>query len=289
MANKEIDEISGTETTGHEWDGIKELNTPLPRWWLWTFYACIVWAVGYAIAYPAVPMIGEATKGMLGWSSRADFDKAMDVAQTAQAGMIARIAEADVADIVNDAEMSRFASAAGASLFKVNCSQCHGSGAAGGVGYPNLNDDEWIWGGTPEAIYQTILHGARSDVDGDTHFSQMPNFGADGILTGEQIRSVAGYVASLSGMESEIASSEEGATLFAENCVACHGENGEGMQEVGAPPLNNAIWLYGHDVEAVIAQVTRPRHGVMPAWQQKLGDTAVKELAVYVHGLGGGQ
>ena len=288
MAQKEIDEISGTETTGHEWDGIKELNTPLPRWWLWTFYATIVWAVGYCIAYPAVPLISKATSGVLGWSSRAEFEKSIDVAEAAQAGMIQRIADTDVAGIIGNAEMERFARSAGASLFKVNCSQCHGSGASGSVGYPNLNDDEWLWGGTPDAIYTTIAHGIRYEDDDQTHFSEMPTFG-DGILDRDQIFEVAGYVASLSGMETDLPAGEEGAQLFADNCASCHGETGGGMTDVGAPPLNNAIWLYADNADAIVAQITSPRHGVMPAWQQKLGDVAVKELAVYVHGLGGGQ
>ncbi|MBU1174085.1 MAG: cytochrome-c oxidase, cbb3-type subunit III [Alphaproteobacteria bacterium] len=288
MALKEIDEISGTETTGHEWDGIKELNTPLPRWWLYTFYATIVWAVGYCIAYPAVPLVGEATRGVLGWSSRADLDKTLDAAQAAQAGMIERIAATDVSDIIADAEMERFARSAGASLFKVNCSQCHGSGAAGSIGYPNLNDDEWLWGGAPEAIYTTISHGVRFADDENARFSEMPAFGA-GLLEREQIFEVAGYVASLSGMESVYPVTEEGAQLFADNCASCHGTGGTGMQDVGAPPLNNAIALYAENADAIVAQVTAPRHGVMPAWQAKLGDVAVKELAVYVHGLGGGQ
>ena len=288
MAHKEIDELSGTETTGHEWDGIKELNTPLPRWWLWTFYATIVWAVGYAIAYPAVPMVSEATKGVLGWSSRAELDKSLDAAQLAQAGMIERIAQTDVAGIIADTEMERFARSAGSSLFKVNCSQCHGSGAAGSVGYPNLNDDEWLWGGTPEAIYTTISHGIRFEDDENTRFSQMPVF-SDGILNREEIFEVAGYVASLSDMETEYPVTAAGATLFADNCASCHGPQGAGMTDVGAPPLNNAIWHYEKSPEAIVAQISAPRHGVMPAWQQKLGDVAVKELAVYVHGLGGGQ
>ena len=209
MAHKEIDELSGTETTGHEWDGIKELNTPLPRWWLWTFYACIVWAVGYAIAYPAVPMVSEATRGVLGWSSRAELDKSLNAAQAAQAGMIEKISQTNVSDIIADSEMERFARSAGASLFKVNCSQCHGSGAAGGIGYPNLNDDEWLWGGTPEAIYTTISHGIRYEDDDDTRFSEMPAFGA-GILNREEIFEVAGYVASLAGIESVYPVTEEG-------------------------------------------------------------------------------
>ncbi len=289
MEKKEIDEVSGVETTGHEWDGIKELNNPLPRWWLWTFYGCIAVAVVYVVFFPAIPWIGGATQGLLGWSSRGQFAEQMDTARLAQADIVAQVAEKDVAEIIANPELERFARAAGASLFKVNCIQCHGSGAAGSEGYPNLNDDEWLWGGTPAAIYATILHGVRHDGDEDTRFSLMPNFGTDGILDRDQIFEVAGYVASLSGMESTYPVTEEGETLFADNCASCHGDMGQGMQDLGAPPLDNAIWLYQGTPDAIVAQINAPRHGVMPAWQQKLGDTAVKELAVYVHSLGGGQ
>jgi len=288
MSSKEIDEISGTETTGHEWDGIKELNTPLPRWWLWTFYACIIWALGYTVFYPAWPIVDGATKGLLGYSSRSDLDVSVDAAAQAQSGMVARIAATDINDIIADLEIVRFARAGGASLFKVNCTQCHGSGAQGSVGYPNLNDDEWIWGGTPEEIYATISHGARFESDDDTHINEMPVF-SDGILSPDEIKAVAGYVASLSGMQSDLPVTEEGQTLFEDNCTACHGGAGVGVAELGGPALNNAIWLYGNTTDDIIAQITKPKHGVMPAWQGKLGDAAVKELAVYVHGLGGGQ
>ena len=184
-AHKEVDEITGTATTGHEWDGIKELNTPLPRWWLWTFYGCIVFAIVYSVIYPAWPLLSSATPGVIGYSSRAEFDKDVAAAATAQGGRVAQIAATPVAEILQNEELNRFATAAGRSLFKVNCTQCHGTGATGGVGYPNLNDDEWIWGGSIDQIYTTLKHGARSELDPDTLYSIMPNFGADGILTTE--------------------------------------------------------------------------------------------------------
>jgi cytochrome c oxidase cbb3-type subunit 3 len=286
--HKDIDDVTGTSTTGHEWDGIKELNTPLPRWWLWTFYACIVFAIGYSVVYPAWPLLTSATPGVAGYSSRAEYDKEIAAAALAQGDRVAQIAATPVNEIVANEDLNRFASAAGASLFKVNCSQCHGTGATGGVGYPNLNDDEWIWGGSIDQIYATITHGARSDLDADTHYNIMPNFGTDGILTPEQIDVVAKEVASFSGIEGG-AASDEGKQLFADNCAACHGENGIGMPDAGGPSLADQIWLYQGTLSAIKAQVTQPRHGVMPAWGPRLGDTAVKELAVYVHGLGGGQ
>ena len=288
MSDKELDSVTGTETTGHEWDGIKELNTPLPRWWLWTFYGTIVFAIGYTIAFPAWPMISSATTGVLGYSSRADLAADVAAASAAQGDMVAQVAATPVADILGNDDLARFASAGGKSLFKVFCSQCHGTGATGSVGYPNLNDDEWIWGGTPDQIYTTIAHGARSDSDADTHFNLMPNFGTDQLLEPAQIDLVANQVASLSGIEGGVPS-PEGAQLFADNCASCHGETGNGMPDLGGPSLTDQIWLYEGSLEAIKTQINRPRHGVMPAWSARLGDTAVKELAIYVHGLGGGQ
>lgn len=285
---KVIDELSGVETTGHEWDGIRELNNPLPRWWLWTFYGCIVWAVGYTVLYPAWPLVSSATTGVLGYSSRADFAQTMAAVESGNAAVISRISEASVAEVLADPELTRFATAAGSSAFKVNCSQCHGTGAAGSPGYPNLNDDAWIWGGTIDDIYTTISHGVRSPTDPDTRFNLMPNFGADEMLDSDSIKSLAAYVAGLSGIEGG-ATTPEAALLFEENCAACHAEDGVGMTEVGGPDLTDKIWLYEGTLASITEQIHRPRHGMMQAWSEKLDDVTIKELAVYVHGLGGGQ
>ncbi|MBK8085745.1 MAG: cytochrome-c oxidase, cbb3-type subunit III [Devosia sp.] len=288
MSTHEIDDLTGTQTTGHEWDGIKELNTPLPRWWLWTFYGCILFSIGYTIAYPAWPLISSATTGVLGFSTRANLDADLAAAKAAQGGLLEQVAATPIEEIPANADLARFATAGGKSLFKVYCSQCHGTGAAGSVGYPNLNDDEWIWGGSIDQIHTTITHGARSDADPDTRYNIMPNFGADQVLDSAQIDTVAKQVASLSGIEGG-AASDEGATIFAENCAACHGEAGEGMADLGGPSLTDQVWLYQGSLEAIKAQINQARHGVMPAWGARLGDTAVKQLAVYVHSLGGGQ
>jgi cytochrome c oxidase cbb3-type subunit III len=288
MSTREIDELSGTETTGHEWDGIKELNTPLPRWWLWTFYACIVFAIGYAIAYPAIPLISSATPGLLGYSSRAQLADSVETADMARADLVAEIAEASPADIVANEELARFARAAGRSAFLVNCSQCHGTGAQGAPGYPNLNDDEWIWGGTPDQIYTTIAHGVRFDGDDNTHRSAMPAFGREAMLERDDIRAVATYVVALSG-NPDVVASDRGKEVYSTSCIACHGADGQGTTPLGAPALANGIWLYGGEIDDVVAQVTDPRHGVMPAWAGRLSDTTIKQLAVYVHGLGGGR
>ena len=287
MTDRDIDQVTGVETTGHEWDGIKELNNPLPRWWLWTFYACIVFAVGYTVVFPAWPLLSSATPGLLGYSSRADHAAEVAAAKAAQGDTLARIAGTPVAEILDDESLARFAAAGGRSLFKVYCSQCHGTGATGAVGYPNLNDDEWIWGGTIDEIYATISHGARSASDSDTHYNLMPSFG-DGILERAQIDTVASYVASLAGVEGG-AVTEEGQLLFADNCAGCHGDAGQGLKEAGGPSLNDAIWLYDGSLASITAQIEQPRHGVMPAWLPRLGDEGVKQLAIYVHGLGGGQ
>ncbi len=286
--SRETDDVTGTETTGHEWDGIKELNTPLPRWWLWTFYGSIVFAIGYTIAFPAWPMISSATTGLLGYSSRAELDNSLAEAKAAQASYLDRIAALPVTEIVADEELQRFARAGGKSAFKVYCSQCHGTGAEGAPGYPNLNDDEWIWGGTIEEVYATISHGVRSPVDVDTHVNIMPNFGSDDLLEPGQITAVARQVASFSGIEGGMAS-PEGLAIYADNCAACHGDAGQGMSELGGPSLADSIWLYGGALGDIRDQIGKPKHGVMPAWNARLGDTWVKQLAIYVHGLGGGQ
>ena len=288
MSEREIDEISGVETTGHEWDGIKELNNPLPRWWLWTFYGCIAVGLVISVLYPAWPLFGSATPGILGYSTRGDLNKDLASAKAAQSGNLAQLASLPVDKIAADPTLSRFAAAGGASAFKVYCIQCHGTGAAGGVGYPNLNDDDWLWGGSVEQIYATLTHGARAPNDPDTHMNIMPNFGTDALLKPDEIKTVAAYVASLSGLEGG-ANTPAGAKLFADNCAACHGDDGKGKQDVGGPNLADKIWLYNGSLDGIVAQINHPRQGIMPAWGARLGDTTVKELAVYVHGLGGGK
>jgi len=281
-----LDEATGTETTGHSWDGIEELNTPLPRWWLWTFYACIVFAFGYVVAYPAIPLVNGATQGLLGWSSRAAV--AEDIAGHAggQAQWSERIDALALDAVRDDPQLMRFATAKGRAAFGVNCSQCHGSGAQGFVGYPNLNDDDWLWGGTLDEIYHTIRHGVRNDDADDPRWSEMPAFGD--ILEKPEVADVTQYVLALGTLEHDAAAAERGAEIFTDNCAACHGERGEGNTAVGAPRLNDAIWLFGGDADSIGRQIAYPSHGAMPAWGLRLDDTTVKALAVYVHGLGGG-
>ncbi len=284
---KEVDEFSNVETTGHTWDGIKELNNPLPRWWLLTMYATIVFSIGYTIAYPAWPLINGATTGVLGWSSRAEFAKDVAAADVAKVERTAAIRDLPLAEIIADDDLRQFATSGGQAAFKVNCVQCHGSGAAGSPGYPNLNDDDWLWGGDPEQIFATLQHGVRQADNFDTRFSEMPPF--DGVLTQAELTDVAWFVRQISNQQADADAAARGAPVFADNCAACHGDAGEGIRDLGGPRLADAVWLYGNEHADIVTQIRTPRHGVMPAWQQRLGEVTLKQLAVYVHGLGGGE
>ena len=287
MSERQIDEVSGVETTGHVWDGIRELNNPLPRWWLWTFYATIVFAIIYTILYPAWPLVNRATEGLLGYSSRAEGEASVTAGTASQQKFVDAIRSLTVDQIAANDELRAFATAAGAAAFRVNCVQCHGSGAQGGNGYPNLNDDDWLWGGSLETLYQTIAHGIRYEADPETRISEMTPF-AD-MLQRDQIAQVAAYVVSLSGTPRDPSLVPAGKEIYAQNCASCHGEDGKGNRELGAPNLTDAIWLFGSGEEAVAHQVRTPRNGVMPAWGARLGDTTVKELTLFVHSLGGGE
>lgn len=274
-------------TTGHSWDGIEEFDNPMPRWWLWTFYACIVWGIGYSIAYPAWPLVSSATAGLLGYSTRAEVAEEIAAVEEANAGINAQLASAELTEISANPDLNGYAVSSGAAVFRTWCAQCHGSGAAGFAGYPNLLDDDWLWGGDIEAIHTTIAHGIRNEDDDDARFSQMPAFGE--ILEPEEISQVVNYVLQLSGGEADTALAEPGAEVFADNCAACHGETGMGDREQGAPNLTDAIWLYGGDADTITETVTYSRYGVMPPWTQRLTEAQVRAVALYVHQLGGGE
>jgi len=279
------------ETTGHQWDGIEEYNNPLPRWWVWVFYATIVWGIGYTIAYPAWPLITQATPGLLGASTRADVAAEISAVDAANAAIKDKLIAADLNAIGTDPELATYAENAGAAVFRTNCSTCHGSGAAGfeGKGYPNLLDDDWLWGGTMEDIHLTVTHGIRNTTDPDARYSEMPKFGTDEILDETQIAQVTEHVLAISGQEHDAALATEGATLYADNCAACHMEDGSGDRAQGAPKLTDAIWLYGGSREKIIETVTKARFGVMPNWNQRLSEDEIRAVAFYVHGRGGGE
>jgi len=287
----EIDQTTGTETTGHEWDGIKELNTPLPRWWLWLFYATVIFAVIYMIFFPSIPLWNQATPGLLGYSSRQNVEQTMAAVAESREGINQEIAESSFPEIQANATLFDFAQRGGAAAFKLHCVQCHGSGAQGSqeLGYPNLNDDAWLWGGTLGDIYTTISHGVRNDTHPDARFSEMPAYGEMGMLTRAQISDVADYVLSLSGRDHDAEGAARGEEIYTTQCAACHGADGSGNTELGAPRLNDALWLYGGGHDAIMAQVYKPRMGVMPPWDPYFDDATRKKLAIYVHTLGGGQ
>ncbi|MHA6768635.1 cytochrome-c oxidase, cbb3-type subunit III [Sphingobium ummariense] len=287
--DKHIDAATGTEFKGHEWDGIRELDTPLPRWWLWTFYATILFAIAYTIAYPAWPMIHGATRGMLGWSSRGALDKELAAREAQVAPIRKAIAETPVEALPGKPQLMQAAVEGGRAAFRVHCVQCHGSGAAGSKGYPNLNDDDWLWGGDLATIEKTIFDGVRNPDHAATRMSQMPAFGRDQLLTAAQVDDVVAYVRTISRQDRLGAAAQRGAKLFADSCAVCHGPAGHGNRALGAPNLTDGIWLYGGDADTIHQTVWNSRQGVMPRWGDKLDKATVRMLAAYVHSLGGGE
>lgn len=285
--NKRIDAPTGTQTVGHEWDGIEELDTPMPRWWVFTFWACILWGIGYVVLFPAIPLLNGATPGLWNWSSRGQLEQQMKAETLRRAPITNALSAIPVEELAGNEKLYQAAIEGGRAAFKVHCVQCHGSGAAGSKGYPNLNDDDWLWGGDLPAIHYTLTHGVRQPDHEETRFSQMPAFG--GVLSGGEIDAVAAYVQTLSGKAKPSARSAAGATLFANNCSSCHGTDGKGMREFGAPNLTDGIWLYGGDIASIKTTITKARYGVMPRWNNRLDPVTIKMLAVYVHSLGGGE
>ncbi|WP_299354913.1 cytochrome-c oxidase, cbb3-type subunit III [uncultured Shimia sp.] len=288
MSKKPVQKKQDPETTGHSWDGIEEFNNPLPRWWVWVFYATIVWGIGYTIAYPAWPGLTGATKGVLGWSQRADVEADIVTANDKLAPINAKLEAAELTAIPGDAELGGYSASAGAAVFKTWCAQCHGSGAAGAVGYPNLLDNDWLWGGDIENIYLTVKHGIRNTEDDDARYAEMPAFGQD-YLEDEQIDAVVNYVMSLSGEPMDASLVAAGGEVFAEECTSCHMEDGTGDREQGAPNLTDAIWLYGGDYDSIRETVSNSRFGVMPSWSNRLSEAQIRAVSVYVHQLGGGE
>jgi cytochrome c oxidase cbb3-type subunit III len=287
--NKRIDAPTGTQTVGHEWDGIEELDTPMPRWWLWTLYATIIWAAVYVVLYPAWPMIERATGGTLGWTSRGQLEAQVAARNAELAPIRAEISRTPIDQLPANPRLQQASIEGGRAAFRMHCVQCHGSGAAGSPGYPNLNDDDWLWGGDLRAIEYTIAHGARNPGHDQTRTSLMPAFGRDGILQPAQIEDLVAYVRMLSRQEGPNRAARRGGALFAQNCVACHGPDGRGSQPLGAPNLTDPIWLYGGDADSLRATIANSRAGVMPRWGNRLDPVTIRMLAAYVHSLGGGE
>ncbi len=274
-------------TTGHVWDGIKEFDNPMPRWWLWTFYGCIVWAVIYTVLYPAWPLVNGATAGLLGYSTRAEVAEEIATFDAVNDPLRVQLESTELADVSSDAELHNFAVQGGGAIFRTWCAQCHGSGAAGAVGYPNLLDDDWLWGGTLDDIHYTISHGIRNEEDLNAHYSQMTAF--DEILSDEEIDAVVAYVRNISGQEADATLASTGETVYLDNCASCHLDDGTGDRFIGAPNLTDAIWLYGGDEAALEQTVRYARFGVMPSWQNRLSESEIRSVAIYVHSLGGGE
>ena len=288
MAKREIDEISGTETTGHEWDGIKELDTPMPNWWVGIYYATIIWAIGYWVVYPAWPTLSSYTHGLFNHSQRDDVTAKVAALKKLRATKDMALRDASLADIQRNPDLQQFAMAEGKALFGDNCVPCHGAGGQGAHGYPNLNDDVWLWGGKLTDIQHTITVGVRSTA-ADTRQSQMPAFGRDGILKPAQVDDLTEYVVRLSNRPADPKAVMRATKLFQENCAVCHGAEGKGNRSLGAPNLTDNEWLYGSSRDDIHDQIWNGHGGVMPTWGGRLTPEEIKALAVYVHSLGGGE
>lgn len=287
--HKIVDEHTGTETTSHEWDEIQELDTPMPRWWINIMYITIVWAVGYMILMPAIPLLNGYTKGMLDFSDRTRVAVAVEKMHEERSVNSEKLVGASIATIQNDPDLLRFATQQGRTLFGDNCETCHGRRGQGVPGYPNLNDDIWIWGGSFDDIKQTINYGIRAEHD-DTRFGSMSAYGRDELLEPAQIDDLVQHVLSISGQQSDTAAAARGADLFAENCAVCHGDAGKGTRENGAPDLTDTDWLYGGTAATIHDTIFNGRAGLMPNWDTRLSAAQIAALSVYVHSdLGGGE
>lgn len=290
--HKDVDAHTGVETTGHSWDGIQELNNPLPRWWLYTWYISIAIAVIYMVLMPAIPALpgmGTNTPGLRGHSDRVLVSEAVAELKTAREVQSAVLLDASLEDIETDRGLQQFALAMGESAFGDNCATCHGAGGRGATGYPMLADDVWLWDGTLDGIEYTLRHGIRHDGDEETRFSMMPSFGRDKILNAQQIDDLTQFVLQVSGQEFEAEAATRAAPLFQQQCSTCHGVNAGGDRTQGAPNLTDTEWLFGGDEKEIHATIYNARNMHMPAWQDRLDDATIKALAVYVHTLGGGE
>jgi cytochrome c oxidase cbb3-type subunit III len=286
---QDIDAVTGTTMTGHAWDGIRELDTPLPRWWLWLFYATIVWSIGYWIVYPSWPLLTSYTRGAFGWNSREAVTADLAALRQQRGALTDKLAAASLDQIVADPQLLDFARALGRVTFRDNCAACHGAGGGGARGYPNLNDDDWLWGGKLADIATTVQFGVRA-THNKTRTGGMPAFGRDGMLKPNEIDAAADYARSLSGLPVDPkADLAAGKKVFAETCAVCHGPAGKGDRRVGAPNLTDGIWLYGPDKKTIAEGLWNGRGGVMPAWTGRLDDTAIKAVTVFVHTFGGGE
>lgn len=284
MSVKERDPLTGHQTTGHEWNGITELNTRVPRaiWWfilVTHLYALIAW-----VLLPAWPGINSYTKGILGIDQRDRVERQVADMREARAVWRDQLVALPVEEIRADPALAALVAETGPALFGDNCAACHGARGQGGPGYPSLVDDAWLWGGDPEAVLETLRVGINADHP-DTRFAQMLSF--DGILSRDEIRTVAAYVQSLSGIETGADPDRlaEGQVLFMDNCASCHGDEATGDTDLGAPNLTDDHWIYGGDDAAIFTTILRGREGWMPAWESRLELADRKLLTAYLQDL----
>ncbi len=290
LVAEKVDAPTGQTIRSHEWDGITELNTPLPRWWINILYATILWSIGYWVVYPSWPLVSDYARGVVGYSSREEVAADLDAIKAFRAKQASGLEKASLEDIAKTPDLRRVALAAGRAAFGDNCAPCHGAGGAGAPGYPNLNDDDWLWGGTLDAIHQTLTNGVRVAGNDKTRIGLMSAFGRDGVLKTDEVRAVANHVRTLANLDAEKNYDQaKGSKVFADNCASCHGPQGKGSIEFGAPNLTDGIWLYGSNLADIIETVTNGRQGVMPAWGGRLDPVTIKALSVYVQSLGGGK
>ncbi|MFC7290522.1 cytochrome-c oxidase, cbb3-type subunit III [Hirschia litorea] len=288
---KDIDAHSGVETTGHEWDGIKELNNPLPRWWLYVWFMTIAFSLVWWVlmpAWPAPPGAQGNTQGVWKQSDRTQVNEAVNKLKAARVESAQALLTASLQEIENTPELQQFALAMGESAFGDNCATCHGSGGRGAIGYPILADDVWLWGGTLDDIQHTITYGIRSSHD-ETRFSQMPAFGRDGYISEQEINDLVQKVLSLAGKPSDQEAAFRAGENFEVQCASCHGSDGTGIRELGAPNLTDSEWLYGGSANQIRETIYNARNSTMPHWNERLDEATIKALAVYVHTLGGGE
>lgn len=278
----ERDEVSGQNTTGHEWDGIKELDTPIPKPAIWAYGLTSLFAVLYWILFPAWPYVTDFTRGLLDYSSRVTIMESVAAANTERATSTKELESGDLIALAADPDVRARHQDDASILYLDNCAVCHGRGLKGQAGFPNLTDDHWLWSGDVEEIATTLRYGINAGHD-EERFSEMPAFGTQQMLERGDIKAVVEYVLSLSEKDHDAELSGIGAPIFEENCSSCHSEGGTGGLEIGAPSLVDDQWIYGGDREKILETIWAGRKGVMPFWTDRLDETDIRKLALYVH------
>ncbi len=278
----EHDKVSGQDTTGHEWDGIKELNTPIPRVVTWSYQLTILFSICYWVLYPAWPYVTDFTRGLTGYSSREEVIDILQSSSNEREVSIATLFSLPIDELAENTAIRKQYETSASVLFADNCGACHGADLEGQTKFPNLKDEAWLWSDLPEEIEATILYGINSGHD-EERYAEMTAFGRDEILTKEEISELVAYVQSISGQPHDEALLASGTELFEENCSGCHGDGGEGGLESGAPILTDNFWIYGGDAQTLSDTIWHGRKGVMPSWENRLSKADIRKLALYVY------